>query len=100
MSFVVEAALDSPGPRLRVIDKASSAVLLDWDEGVCGPLLASGRLRIEDFRCTRKVELQQLIRKLFLIACQLQCAGRGSDRYLPRAVRVFMVGWPLRGAFQ
>ncbi len=100
MSFVVEAALDNPGPRLRVIDKASSVVLLDWDEEIFGPLLASGRLRVDDFRCTRKAELQQLIRKLFLISCQLHCAGQAADRGLPRAVRVFMVGWPLQGGFQ
>ncbi len=67
MSFVLDAWLERPEPRLRVLD--GKRVVLDLPPAVVRRLLESGELVAEDFRQPCRHAVQALIRRLFLLGC-------------------------------
>jgi hypothetical protein len=81
MTYIVDAWLEQPQPRLRVTDRRSGRVLIDWGAERVRGLLERGDLVAADF-CLGPARLQDTVRELFLLSC---C--RCDDSGLPAVPR-------------
>jgi len=68
MTYIVDAWLEQPQPRLRVTERQSGQVLIDWGAERVRGLLERGDLVAADF-CRSPARLQETVRELFLLSC-------------------------------